>query len=435
MAIPRFEIEFDKKGEPVDRQQLEQAIAALRAQGPTDLFVVSHGWNNDKADARELYGRLFGSLEQVLGGAQAPGLAGRRFAALTVLWPSKKFTESELIPGGAASVGSQVDDERVVDQLEALKSVPVRLGEEVVDPVRAANLTRAQELVPALEDDEEARREFVLLVRTILSPDEAHPDDGSDELFTRDPEELMSQLAEPVPPPPSPAGGGAAADLGGGAAGLGDVFRGSKAAAQRLLNFTTYYQMKERAGLVGRTGVAQAVREVRRELPQLKVHLVGHSFGGRLVTAAADALGPKGVASLSLLQAAFSHNGLAPKFDGKHDGFFRKVMSDGKVAGPVLITHTKNDRAVGIAYPLASRLAQDNAAALGDANDPYGGMGRNGAQRTPEAAAGNLQEVGRPYTFAAGTVFNLQADDFIADHGDVAGAQVAYALLSAAAAS
>jgi hypothetical protein len=99
----------------------------------------------------------------------------------------------------------------------------------------------------------------------------------------------------------------------------------------------------------------------------------------------------------------------------------------------MLITHTKNDQAVGIAYPLASRIAHQKAAALGDRNDPYGGMGRNGAQHTPEAeeVIDGLQEVGSQYVFAQNKVFNLNADRFIKNHSDVTGPQVAYAILHA----
>jgi len=153
----------------------------------------------------------------------------------------------------------------------------------------------------------------------------------------------------------------------------------------------------------------------------------------RELTAAADALDantPK--VTVMLLQAAYSHNGLASKFDEKNDGLFRKVLSEKHVSGPVLITHTKNDQAVGIAYPLASRISNVKAAALGDENDPYGGMGRNGAQKTPEALgnAGDLLPVGGAYAFTPGKVYNLKADDFIKDHSDITGPQVAYALLT-----
>jgi hypothetical protein len=83
---------------------------------------------------------------------------------------------------------------------------------------------------------------------------------------------------------------------------------------------------------------------------------------------------------------------------------------------------------VGVAYPLASRIANDAAAALGDENDPYGGMGRNGAQKTQEAIAGVLCDLDGQYAFTPGAVFNLRADQFIGDHSDITGHQVTYAL-------
>jgi pimeloyl-ACP methyl ester carboxylesterase len=232
-------------------------------------------------------------------------------------------------------------------------------------------------------------------------------------------------------------GGAAAIGMGGGAADLGDIANSITAGARRLLNFTTYYQMKERAGTIGINGVAPVIRKLRQKLPQLRIHLVGHSFGGRVVTAAADAASATAdkVNTLTLLQAAYSHNGLAQKFDGKNDGFFRKIVTGKKVLGPIVVTCTKNDGAVGIAYPLASRLGGQNAAALGDANDPYGGIGRNGAVKTPEAVNGVLAAANTPYQFESGHIYNLNCDAVIKDHSDICKPQVAWAMLSAVAVS
>jgi pimeloyl-ACP methyl ester carboxylesterase len=88
--------------------------------------------------------------------------------------------------------------------------------------------------------------------------------------------------------------------------------------------------MKQRAGIVGRKGAYRVLSQIREAHQTLKIHLIGHSFGGRLVTALAD--GPAGMKpiipeSMTLLQAAFSHNGFASKFDGSRDGFFRKVVT------------------------------------------------------------------------------------------------------------
>ena len=99
----------------------------------------------------------------------------------------------------------------------------------------------------------------------------------------------------------------------------------------------------------------------------------------------------------------------------------------------MVITHTRHDVAVGIAYAMASRIAGQQDSAIGDASSTYGGLGSNGAQHTPEAKdnAGTLKPVGEEYTFTAGKVYNLKADQFIKDHSDVTGHQVAYALLHA----
>jgi pimeloyl-ACP methyl ester carboxylesterase len=435
MAIPTFEIEFTKSGRLFDPTAVDTAVAGLgQTPGePTDLIVFVHGWNDDKEDARRLRQAFFSAVE-ALAAQHAP--AGRRFAVLAPFWPSKRFADADLIPGGGA-VALGEEEMQILRRLEAMKVETVRLGvEREVDHHRMADLDLAKAQVPRLAHDADAQRQLVGILRAFAAADglsarRPSPEDASDSFFDDDPVALLDRLSTPVPPPALPAGFGGAAGLGG-AAGIGDLGRSLLAGARRLLNYTTYYQMKERAGLIGNAGLAPVVRTFRQQHPALKIHLVGHSFGGRLVTAAADALnGAAHPASLTLLQAAFSHNGFARQWDGQHDGFFRKVVSERKIAGPILITHTKNDRAVGIAYPLASRVAHQNAAAVGDAADPYGGMGRNGAQHTPEASAETLREVGADYPFAAGKVFNLNADAVITRHDDVAGPQVAFALLKA----
>jgi hypothetical protein len=51
---------------------------------------------------------------------------------------------------------------------------------------------------------------------------------------------------------------------------------------------------------------------------------------------------------------------------------------------------------------------------IGGPKDRYGGIGRNGALKTPEALApGTLQQVGDNYGFPAQHVSNLQADHYI----------------------
>jgi pimeloyl-ACP methyl ester carboxylesterase len=202
------------------------------------------------------------------------------------------------------------------------------------------------------------------------------------------------------------------------------VLSGFNAAALNVLNFSTYFEMKDRAGSVGKSGVARLVDQLAAAVQ--KIHLIGHSFGGRVVAAAAASSTTDRIASLSLLQTAFSHSG----FSKRSNGFFRTVVDRKRVHGPILVTHTPNDKAVGIAYPLASRINGDKAAAFGDKDDVFGGLGRNGAQQMPngETIAGTLAPAGADYAFEPGKFFNLEASEFIKDHNNVTGREVANAI-------
>jgi hypothetical protein len=430
-GFPYFEFQVDKNGIPVDSAARQQAVDALAKGGATDLFVMSHGWNNDMADARDLYKNFFMVLRQLLDNGIPQGLH-RKFAVIAILWPSKKFTDEQLIPGGAASTASSITTDMLRTKIDGLKGA-------FDNPDADTILEQAKQLLPRLADSPSAQAQFADLVRDLPGTTVGNTEDASDRFFKLNGVEVMNRLAKPVMPSPTKVASGGAAHLGtapGGAAGLGSFFSGISSAALNLLNYTTYYQMKERAGLAGRTAVNGLLREIIARSPGIKLHLVGHSFGARLVTSAAlgaDGEPPLKFASMTLLQAAFSHNGFALKFDGKSDGFFRRVVSEGRIAGPILITYTVNDKAVGIAYPLASLIAGQNAAALGDANDPFGGLGRNGAQHTPEANALTLAVVGSANVFAAGKIHNLNADKVISSHSDICKPEVAYALLNAVA--
>ncbi len=446
MDFPNFDLEFDKDGNIFQPGQLVEAIAALKQGNFTDVLIFSHGWNNDILDARKLYEDFFNNAAEIQRSGEIKALDQRHFAVIKLFWPSKKFTDAELIPGGgAASFEESAPDDSILKQLDSLKTDTVSLGVEVSNTESSDLVEKAKSLLPDLESDEAARTQFVLLLRSLLNPNESHPDDGSDEFFTTDPELILKAFSEPVLLQPETTGGGSALALDGDAtASFGDVFGGIKEGVRRILNYTTYYKMKERAGNVGRVGLAPVLQQIREQFPDIRIHLIGHSFGGRVVTAAAHALADAiSIQTLTLLQAAYSHNGLAAKFDGLHDGAFRSLLErmPRPVSGPISITYTRNDQAVGVAYPLASRLSQDQAAALGDANDPYGGMGRNGAQHTPEAladislsAAGAIKD-GQPLTFENGKVHNIESSAYISEHGDVTNRSVAYLTLTAVATS
>ncbi len=426
-GFPYIEIQFTQNGAIHDLPSAQNADQELADSGATDLIVISHGWNNDLNRERMLYANFFSSVKKVIDGGQAPGVAGRNLAILGVIWPSKKFADRDLIHSGAASWGAEMTDVAVNQQLD-------RLGETLGMGRAATAIREAGDLLPDLEFDSAAQDAFVEKIRSALPAGPGNDEEVAQEFFTLSGTEIFEILDAPNDLPAALSLG----DFAEGAevvdsAGLGNFFSGAEAAALRIANYATYYLMKERAGTVGRKGLRPTIEQIHKTVPSLRIHLVGHSFGARLVTSTADAIASGHLASMSLLQPSFSHNGFSRKFDGEQDGFFRKVVTGKKIQGPLIITHTPNDHAVGIAYPIAARLAGHHEGALGEEDDRFGALGRNGAltQFTPEAVAGKLLAAGSAYEFSDGKVFNLESSSFIGDHNNVTGREVASAVLSA----
>ena len=71
---------------------------------------------------------------------------------------------------------------------------------------------------------------------------------------------------------------------GDGAAGLRDRLRGIRNGMKQTFRQVTYWQMKNRAGVVGQRGLGPLIGQLHELAPQVRVHLVGHSFGARLVS-------------------------------------------------------------------------------------------------------------------------------------------------------
>lgn len=418
-GIPYSTAEFDKAGKLLN----QPAIPA----GTTDLIVVSHGWNNDRADAESLYTKLFGNFADVTAGDAA--IHSRKIAILGVIWPSKKFDElvqssGSKAAGGAAGTGGS---DKAASETEMLAMID-KVAPLFDDPGDAERLAALRALVPRLENDTDAQGEFVDTLRNLLDPDDSHADgqtkDDGSAIFFRGPAEVIFDRAGDSKPKAATAPGV------GHAAGIGSFFSGAVNKVSGLLNLTTYFEMKQRAGSVGAAGLAPLLDKLAPQVT--RIHLVGHSFGGRVVTAAAANSKTGKLHSLSLLQTAFSHNG----FSQKKSGFFRSVVKNKRINGPILVTHTKNDTAVGRAYPTASRISRDSTSGFGDADDEFGAIGSNGAQQMESGeistSATVLAPVGQSYSLQSGKFHNLESSKFIVDpkggdaHGFIFVPQVAW---------
>src|SRR5579875_1294921 len=98
-GFPFWTLPFDKDGVP--QQGVSTFPGEVAAAGVTDLFIFSHGWNNDTATALDLYTRFFQAVGAVLADPTVKLRQGAKIGVAGVLWPSILF------PGDTAPAQSQ----------------------------------------------------------------------------------------------------------------------------------------------------------------------------------------------------------------------------------------------------------------------------------------------------------------------------------------
>jgi hypothetical protein len=411
-----FPLTFDAEGKLESRREFDAFVKRAEEIPATDAIFIAHGFRNDEADATGLYTRFLKTFRNQLSRAEFQAVAARTFVVGGVYWPSKPFRETYGDDdGGTRSLRNpeeaMADAKRQLDELKKDASAAQR-----------AKLEKAVALLPKLGADTKAQDRFVALVLSVVDGSTLDETEGLPQIRAQDGSELLARLSDP------PAEG---------SRGIGDVFGTIAGGVGKFLNLTKWYVMKERSGTVGAKGVAPAVRALHESCPSVKLHLVGHSLGGRLMASCAKALGETPTLqpdSLLLLEAAFSHFGFSADNGRGNAGFFREVITRQVVKGPFLSTFSAQDTVVGKAYSIMSRLAGDNTREIGDASDEYGGIGRNGPLKTKEVATGRLHPAGTAYDYEVGVINNLDGSGgLIKDHGDVTNDAITYAFASAVA--
>jgi hypothetical protein len=371
-----FLLRFDTDGSLISPEAAAGVLDAVAAS--TDVFFFSHGWNNT-------FDVAAGNYRQFIQGYAAQGSgpgATNRPMLVGVVWPAASFTmpweDGPVIAGTSedakreAGVRQAADESLDPERSQRLNDLLARPdGLEPAEAQEAAGLMLS--FLPDVDPEEGARPptpEEVLAAWAQL--------DGESAPAPPDPDDFGDLTSEPQrPSPKSPEAAGFL----------------SKLDPRNLLRMGTVWLMKDRAGKVGAHGVSPLVVRILQN-PDVRLHLIGHSFGARVVlSAAAFAPLPRKLASMLLLQPAVNRWCFAGDVVGTgRAGGYQPVVD--RVELPILSSMSSHDFPLRQAFHLAlrgSNLGEPNIAAIGN-TDRYGALGGYG----PAGVQAVSQPVRRP---------------------------------------
>ncbi|MDP9999749.1 hypothetical protein [Pseudarthrobacter sulfonivorans] len=359
-SLDLYLLRFGKDGRLESPQTAELAVAAARAA--TDVFVFSHGWNNVYGDALRNYTRFAEGFIAQRAEFQLQVPADYRPVLIGIVWPSTWFVmDSENGPDIAGGDG------KASGEIEAMTA-------EVTDGWDTGTRGQLLDLVDGVELLTEAQaRDVAALLLGNWSEDE----DGQS---TRPDIDNVIDAWKEIDGVETAAGddedeigviGGGQSDAAVNAAG------GFSLDPRGILRMASVWKMKDRAGDVGKLGVGPLLSRIAK--PGVRLHLIGHSFGARVMLSAvahSPVFDSNPVHSLLLLQPAVNRWCFAQDVAqlGRAAGY-AKVPD--RVVRPIIATRSTFDQPLHEVFHHALRgdnFGEINAAAVGD-TDRYGALG------------------------------------------------------------
>jgi hypothetical protein len=389
----------------------------------SDVFVMSQGWKGELPSAKEQYtawiGMMLRGKDRVV---QARNGSGFRSLFVAIHWPSAPWDDEEFgtntvsgDPDKPTAIEAQVDTyaRRIADTpaaRRALRTVLTAPGRQSITPGLPREVQSAYRVL-----DQEAGLD---------NAGEGAAAGADREPF--DPVQRFQASRSSI-----------------------STFPGSPEHADSLLSplrQLAFWKMKDRGRRIGESGAHELLQELLSARNDLRVHLMGHSFGCILLSAAvAGRVGgpalPRPVQSLVLVQGTLSLWSYCEDIPYRRGtpGYFRPLIADCRVAGPIVATQSRFDVAVGRWYPLAAGAARQVAFSSGEL-PRYGGSGTFGL-RGPglDVVDVDMKATDQLYDFAGNRIFNLESSRVICNgtgasgaHSDIVHPEVAHAVWSAA---
>ena len=427
-----YDDQAQERREPDNSLLSEKVLQVVRDQPVTDVFMMSHGWMGDVPAAVSQYDAWTTSVMKNTADIQAmqQRRPGFRPVFVGLHWPSLPWGD-ESLAGSFAIDGSATPLEDIIEKAAAEQTERLCAGVEAETELRkiyrAYATLDSPDTLPAEVEQAYCRLNDLLHLGSsgaTGAPGEDRPSFDPQTIFQaakRD-EELDTITG----------------------ASFGSLSWGTLLMPLKILSF---WKMKDRARSMGEGSAHGLLLAMQSETTakDLRIHLMGHSFGCIVMSGAAagpgnDASTRKPIQSMVLAQGALSLWSYCDSMlhDPGKPGYFNRLMRNKRVEGPIATTQSQFDQAVGKAYPLAAGIAQQESFA---AELPvYGGVGTFGIQGMDAITTGRMiGGVSEDYGFQGGRIYNLNADDVISgDHGqhdahsDIVHPEVAHIIWQAA---
>ncbi len=413
--VPLYVVAYDRDGTCTSPETAEHITAELTKY--SDVFLMSHGWNNDWNAALALYRSWITNLLQI-----RPATKTFTPVFVGVFWPS-------IVAPGDQGWAAELAGAAVAQGWE-----PEVTG-HLTEHLPAAQAQRVADLLSGGRLTTTAAEELAHLVSGYFSGPDSDLPTGSqtdpaaavtgDELLRKwqIAQEENRSASEPVTPilipdddqPPAEGAQVAGLEL------LNPVW---------ILRLGSVLVMKDRAGRVGGRGVSDLLDGFLKSAPSTAaLHLLGHSYGCKVVLSAlalTDQTRP--VDSILLMQPAISARCFAADADGEgHPGGYQRILN--RCGSAVITTFSKNDFPLTKLFHLAARRKSDlgDVVIAGGGTSKYAALGGFGPHLVDDITW--IVEPSTVYPqLGSGRIMAVHSDSIIAGHGDVQSAATAQML-------
>jgi pimeloyl-ACP methyl ester carboxylesterase len=348
--FPLYILQFDKRGASKSPQTTTQLLNEIRSGAYTHIYLFSHGWNNDFGDALSLYREFFNLFLDLRSRYGAPSTAPYKPVFIGLHWPSIIL----LLPwdkGPRIAAGAGGD--AVFDSFARVREL---IGEEL----GSATVDRFYELTAADRLNEKESRELAAILAPLYRANALDAEGGKPAEIGEDGivaawKSLPGDSPAPAPPDYTGHGRVKPSDSEVRAASAADFLD-----PRNAIRVTTVLIMKDRAGLIGRFGLAPLLANLIPAAGKIPIRLIGHSYGARVCLTALTAPELKSlqVSSVLLLQPAVNQYCFAVSVPalGVPGGFVPALK---RIRAPIYSTFSDRDIPLHALFHLAARRIED----------------------------------------------------------------------------